>query len=173
MYKVISNRTKQIEVCTPCMQTTIPAVPPTHAVADTGATLVFVLKGTPMRNNWPATNPLTISLPNGKVVRLTHVCDFKLAGLPTTLEGHIVPDLTMELLVGTCILCKAGCMMVICTKTACYVMYGGNVILTGYKDPSTDLWVLPIPPNAILQQGQLRTSPGSNSVHQATELTQP
>ncbi len=169
---VTSNRLKQIKVCAPCMQPTKLAIPLTHAVANTRATLVFVLKGTPMRNVWPATNPVTISLPNGKVFRLTHVCDFKLPGLPTIVEGHILPDLTVALLVGIHILCKAGC-IVIFTKTACYVMYGGNVIITGHKDPSTDLWVLPITLNAILQQGQLRTSPGSNSAHQATESTQP
>ncbi len=168
---VTSNTTKQIKVCAPCTQPMKPAVPPTHAVADTGATLVFVLKGTPMRNIQPATNPLSISFPNGKVVKLSHVCDFKLPGLPTILEGHIDPDLIVALLIGICILCKAGC-IVIFTKTACCVMYGGNVISTGYKDPSTDLWVLPITPNATLWQGQLRTSPGSNSVNQATESTQ-
>ncbi len=159
-------------MCAPCTQPTQPAIPPTHAVADTRATLVFVLKGTPMRNIWPATNPLTISLPNGKVVKMTHVSNFKLPGLPTILEGHIVPDLAVASLVGIRILCKAGC-IVIFTKTACYIMYGDNVILTGYKDPSTDLWVLPITPDAILWQGQLRTSPGSDSVNQATESTQP
>jgi hypothetical protein len=58
---ITSEMTKQIEVCAPCTQPTKPAIPPTHAVADTGATLVFVLKGTLMRNIWPATNPLTIS----------------------------------------------------------------------------------------------------------------
>ncbi len=124
---VTSNTTKQIEVCAPCMQPTKPAIPPTHAVADTGATLVFLLKGTPMRNIRPATNPLTISLLDGKVVRSTHVCNFELPGLPNTLEGHIVPDLTVALLVSIRILCKEGC-IVIFTKTACYVMYGGNII---------------------------------------------
>jgi hypothetical protein len=125
-----------------------------------------------MRNIRPATNPLTISLPDGKVVRSTHVCNFELPSLPSILEGHIVLDLTVASLVGIRILCKAGC-IIIFTKTACYIMYGGNIILTGYKDPSTDLWVLPITSDAILQQGQLGISPGSDSAHQATESTQP
>jgi hypothetical protein len=169
---VTANRKQQIKVCASCMQPTNPAIPPTHAVADTRATSVFVMKGTPMKNIWPATNPLTISLPDGKVVKSTHKFNFELPGLPTILEGHIIPDLTVASLVGICILCKEGC-IIIFTKTACYVMYRGNVILTGYKDSSTDLWVLPITPNAILRQGQLRTSPGPDSVNQATESTQP
>ncbi len=166
---VTSNTKKQIKVCAPCTQRTKPAIPPTHAVADNGATLVFMLKGTPMRNIRPAT--LIISLPNGKVVKSTQVCNFKLPGLPTILEGHMVPDSTVALLLGIRILCKAGCIVVF-TKTACYIMYGGKVFLTGYKDPSTDLWVLPITPDAILRQGQLRTFPGSNFVKQAKESTQ-
>jgi hypothetical protein len=130
------------------MQPTKPAIPPTYAVADTRATLVFVLKGMPMRNIWPTTNPLTIILPDGKVVKSTHVCNFELPGLPAILEGHIVPDLTVSSLVSICILCKAG-HIIIFTKTACHIMYGGKVILIGYKNPSTDLWVLPITPDAI------------------------
>ncbi len=97
---VTSNTAKQIKVCALCTQPTKSSIPPTHVEADTGATLVFGLKGTPMRNIQPTTNPLTISFPDGKVVKSTHVCNFELPGLPTILEGHIVPDLTVALLVG-------------------------------------------------------------------------
>jgi hypothetical protein len=55
-----------------------------------------------------------------------------------------------------------GC-TVLFTDTACYVRYQGNVILTGYKDPSTDLWVLPITPDAIKQE-KLRTTQGHDLV---------
>jgi hypothetical protein len=78
------------------------------------------------------------------------------------LEGHIVPDLTVASLVGIRKLCKMGC-TVLFTDTACYVKYQGKVILMGYKDPSTDLWVLPITPDAINQQ-KLRTSQGHDLV---------
>ncbi len=44
---------------------------------------------------------------------------------------------------------------------ACYVMYNGEVILTGHKDPSTDLWILPITPDAIKNQENMGTSPGA------------
>jgi hypothetical protein len=33
------------------------------------------------------------------------------------------------------------------TKTNCDVWYKGKIILSGKKDPSTDLWTLPIGPN--------------------------
>ena len=148
-----------------------PSIPPTHAVADTGATLVFILKGTKMKNIRSAVTPLVVNLPDGTVVRSTHVCDYEIPGLPTLLEGHIVPELTVASLIGICVLCKAGC-IVIFTDTMCSVKYGGKVILRGYKDPSTDLWILPITPDKVRRQGRLQTSLGSDYVTNATKSTQ-
>jgi hypothetical protein len=120
------------------------------------------MKNTPMKNIRPTTNPLNINLPDGTIVKSTHICDLEIPGLPHVLEGHIVPELTVASLVGIKILCKLGC-TVLFTDTACYVRYQGKVILTGYKDPSMDLWVLPITPDAINQE-KLRTSQGHDLV---------
>jgi hypothetical protein len=124
-----------------------------------------------MKNICPAVMPLVINLPDGTVVRSTHIYDYEIPGLPTLLEAHIVPDLTVASLIGIRVLCKAGC-VVIFTDKMCSVMYGGKVILRGYKDPSTDLWILPIAPNNLHQQGKLQTSPGSDYVANATKSTQ-
>ena len=51
-------------------------------------------------------------------------------------------------------------------------MYGGQVILRGYKDPSTDLWILPVTPDEVQRQGKLQTSPGSDYVAHTTKSTQ-
>jgi hypothetical protein len=96
----------------------MPNIPHTHAVADTGATSIFVMKGTPMLNVCLATQPLTIHLLDGKMVKSSHICNVRIPGLPTLLEDHIVPDLMVASLVGICILCKAGCIFVF-TDTAC------------------------------------------------------
>jgi hypothetical protein len=74
-----------------------------------------------------------------------------------TLMGHIVPELLMASLMGTGILCKAGC-KIIFTDTKCVVKYNGIVILTRVKDPTTDLWMLPITPAAITKAGTNKTS---------------
>jgi hypothetical protein len=117
----------------------------------------MIMKKTPnMKNVRPATQPLTINLPDGTMVKSTHICDLEIPGLPHVLEGHIVPELTVASLVGIQILCKLGCTVVF-TDTACYVFYQEKLVLTGYKDPSTDLWVLPITPDAI-SKAKLRTS---------------
>jgi hypothetical protein len=66
------------------------------------------------------------------------VCDINIPGLPTTLKGHIVPNLAVVSLFGIRVLCKARCTVVFKDKT-CDVYFNKKMILRGYKDPSTDL----------------------------------
>jgi hypothetical protein len=105
-----------------------------------------------MKNIRPATDPLTINLPNGEIVHSTHICDISIPGLPMILTGHIVPGLSMASLMGIRVLCKAGC-KVIFTDTKCEVIFKNKVILNGIKDPTTDLWTLPITPTTINDTG--------------------
>jgi len=58
------------------------------------------MKNAPMKNVCPTTNPLNINLPDGMIVRSTHICNLEIPGLPHVLEGHIVPELTVASLVG-------------------------------------------------------------------------
>ncbi len=119
------------------------AIAALQAIADTGTTSIFIMEGTPCKNLRPAICPLTINLPDGTKVTSTHTCDITIPGLPKVLVGHVVPKLTIASLIGIRVLCDAGC-KVLFTKTKCNVWYNGNVILSGKKDPSTDLWMLPI-----------------------------
>jgi hypothetical protein len=121
----------------------------THAVADTGATSLFVMEGFKMSNVQIATNPLSINLTNDAIVKSTHTCNIEIPGLPTVLTGHIIQGLTMASLVGIRILCNAGCTVTF-TEKYCNVMYNRKLILRGYKDPQTDLWTLPITSDAIM-----------------------
>jgi hypothetical protein len=47
----------------------------TYAIADTGATSIFILEGVPVHNKRVAVHPLTINLPSGAKVRSTQECD--------------------------------------------------------------------------------------------------
>jgi hypothetical protein len=116
---------------------------PTHAIADTGATSLFIMEGTNCKNKSIAFNPTTISLLDGKKVTSTHICNVTIPGLPFTLIGHIVPKMMMASLLGIGVLCKAGCQVNFDDKK-CKVIYKGKVILTGFKDPTSNLWTLPI-----------------------------
>jgi hypothetical protein len=73
----------------------------------------------------------------------THMCDIVLPGLPTTLVGHIVPELSIASLFGIRILTEAGCTVKFDNKKY-VVKYNHKNILISLKDPATDLWTLPI-----------------------------
>jgi hypothetical protein len=87
-------------------------IAPTHAVADTGAMLVFVMAGAPAKNIRMATKPIHLSLPDRTKISSTHKCDIDIPGLPDTLIGHIVLDMKMASLLGIRVLCKAGCTVI-------------------------------------------------------------
>jgi hypothetical protein len=122
----------------------------THAIANTRANSFFVTGGTPMSNVRDAPNPLTIMLPNWEKVWSTKICNISIPGLPVMLTGHIVPGMSMTLLMGIHILCKAEC-VVNFTDTTCEVIHNNKVILRGFKDPTTNLLMLPITPAAIIE----------------------
>jgi hypothetical protein len=111
-----------------------------------------MMAGTPMKNIRSTMDPLTINLPNGEIVHSTHICDISILGLSMILTGHIVLGLSEASLMGIRVLCKAGC-KVFFTDTKCEVRYKNKVILNGIKDPTTDLWTLPITPMAINETG--------------------
>jgi hypothetical protein len=71
------------------------------------------------------------------------MCDIIIPGLPTMLVGHIIPELSIASLFGIRVLTAAGCTVKF-DNEKCVVKYNGNIILTGMKDPTTDLWTLPI-----------------------------
>jgi hypothetical protein len=73
----------------------------------------------------------------------THICGINIPGLPMVLMGHIVQSLAIASLMSICPLSKAGCTVVFKNKK-CDVMINKKVILHGYKDPTTNLWMLPI-----------------------------
>ena len=114
-----------------------------HAIVDTGATTIFIMEGTPVENKRIATKPLTINLPYGTKIKSTHCCDITIPGLPTILTGNIVLGLSIASLIGVRVLCEAGCTVTFC-KDRCDVIYNVKTILKGCKDPSTELWTIPI-----------------------------
>ena len=80
------------------------------AVADAGATVHFVLPGTPVTNIKIARHPLKINLPDGDCLTYTHTCTLDIPCLlREAKEAHIVPGLAHASLISVKILCDAGC----------------------------------------------------------------
>jgi hypothetical protein len=114
-----------------------------EAIAALGANQIFVMDGIPIHYRRRTMCPLNVALADGRRVMLAHMCDIIIPGLPTTLVGHIVPELSIASLFGIRVLTAAG-RTVKFDNDKCIVKYNGNIILTGTKDPTTDLWTLPI-----------------------------
>jgi hypothetical protein len=102
--------------CTTAHHASEMQIKPSYTVANTGATSVF-MDGIPTKNKWPALHPIQICLPDGRKVTSTHICNITIPGLPITLTGHIVPEMTMASLLGIRVLCKAGFVVVFDDKT--------------------------------------------------------
>ena len=116
-----------------------------------------------MENKRLAMKPLIINLPDGTKVTSTHECDITIPGLPKVLTGHIVPKLSIASLIGIRVLCEAGCKVTF-SKRHCDVYYDDKLILRGFKDPSTDLWTLPLTTTPTMPIENRTTFPIQNGV---------
>jgi hypothetical protein len=119
-----------------------------YAISDTGATSIFVMIGTLIKNLGRTDNPITVCLPDGSKVSSAHICNINIPGLLATLMGHIIPGNTIASLIGIRILCTAGCQAVF-NYAKFKVFYNNDIVLQGYKDPVTDVWTLPITHNNV------------------------
>jgi hypothetical protein len=113
-------------------------IPHQVAIADSGATQIFIMEGMPVTNKRTTTCPLKVAIADGRQVLLTHICDVDIPGLPVTLVGHIIPYLSIASLFGIRVLTDVGCTVTF-DVNKCVVYFKGNEILHGYKDPTTDL----------------------------------
>jgi hypothetical protein len=73
-------------------------ITPSLAVTDTDPTSFFLMKDAPCQNEHRTPNPVTVTLPDGRKIVLTHICNITIPGLPTVLTGHILPNMTTALL---------------------------------------------------------------------------
>ncbi len=78
------------------------------AIADSGATQIFVVEGTPVISKRKTTQALKVALTDGRQVMSTHMCNIYIEGLLTILTGHIIPDLSIASLFGIRALTDAG-----------------------------------------------------------------
>ena len=134
-----------------------------YAISDSGATGHFIVEGSPVVNKQPSTNPLKITLPNGKVVQSTHTCNIDIPWLPDqTTEAHILPVLAHSSLILTWKFCDAGCKVVL-NMTECWVYHKGKLVLTEGRDAATVFWKLPT--NSAGVPGQVPTTIDSIDLH--------
>jgi hypothetical protein len=79
-----------------------------NAIADSEATQIFVMEGTPIENKRITMHPLKVLLANGRQVIFTHMCNIIIGSLPFVPTGHRTPDLSIASLFGIRVLTEAG-----------------------------------------------------------------
>jgi hypothetical protein len=146
---VLAPSTQSFKSCALCHFLTSPnyastllALNTNDIIANLGATQVFAMARTPVINKRITTNPLKMSLADGRQATPTHMGDIYIDCLPFPLMGHIIPKLTIGSLFGIRVLINIGCKVTFSNKHLVVVAYNGKVISTGGKHPTTNLWTL-------------------------------
>ncbi len=113
------------------------------AIANSGATQIFIMEGSPVANKRLTDRPLKVAFADGRTVMSMHICDVYIPGLPVVLTGYIIPDLSIASLFGIRVLTDVGCTVTF-DIDKCVVNFNGTELLRGYKDEKMDLWILPL-----------------------------
>eukprot|EP00804_Cyclotella_cryptica_P019081 CCRYP_014487-RA/>CCRYP_014487-RA protein AED:0.29 eAED:0.21 QI:0/0/0/1/0.5/0.33/3/0/1151 len=141
--------------------------PRDFAILDSGATTHFLIQGANVLNKKPTLHPLQIKLPDGSFIASTHTCNLNIPWLPPAMtEAHIVPGLTHSSLIATKKFCDAGCTVSFDTD-ACHIFHGGKLVLTGTRDKTTGLWIIPLNPTSP-QTATAPPHPSSTPLHHHT-----
>jgi hypothetical protein len=115
------------------------------AIADTGCTGHFLPMNSPHLDPLPTTNGITVALPNNQRIQASHTCQLALPQLPAgARQAHLFQNLAHPLL-SISQLCDQGCTA---TFDALQVRIerDGQLILHGQRDPTTNLWAIPLLP---------------------------
>ena len=84
-----ANNLAQLQQTTIIVQKPKTEKPVHHAISDSGATGHFLVAGAPVVNKNITTNPIKITLPNGKTIQSTHTCNLDIPWLPAHMnEAH-------------------------------------------------------------------------------------
>ena len=141
-----------------------------YVIADAGATGHFLLPEAPVVNKSETTNPLTIHLPGGDTLSSTNTCDVDIPCLPKKARrAHIVPGLAHSSLISIKVLCEHGC-TVLYKGDHCKV-YEGKLIWRSVKEPTTNLWVLPLKHDGLpitTKKERVRPRHTANNIHHLT-----
>jgi hypothetical protein len=122
--------------------------PKPTAIADTGCTWHFLHIDAPCDNISITKNGIYVNMPNNQRIQATHTGSGNLPGnLPAAAcKAHLLQELHSSLLsIGQ--LCDHGCEATL-TETQVIITRNNKVIITGYRDPQTNLWRIPINPMA-------------------------
>ena len=110
------------------------------AILDSGCSSVYLQINSPCVNKKTTKNPISVSLPNGTILKSTHEAELKLTMLPKTARrAHILPNLNNGALISISQLCNSGCRVIFDAPIAT-IMLNGRIILIGNRNYETGLY---------------------------------
>ena len=126
------------------------------SIADSGATVHFVLPDTHVKYIKPADKPLCINFPDGKQIKYTHTCQIDIPWLlESATRAHIVPELVHTSLISVKMLCDYGCKVEYDTSK-CRVIFKHIIVWKVTREPTTSLWVLSLDPKYAYTKAKLQ-----------------
>jgi hypothetical protein len=110
------------------------------AILDSGCPSIFLSATAPCSNKQEAHVPLSVNMPNGTTIQLSHTCDLLLANLPPQArKAHILPGLVHNSLISVGKLCDNGCNATF-TQEQVTVSKNGKCVMYRSRDPRSRLW---------------------------------
>jgi hypothetical protein len=151
-------------------------VPSPHKlIADTGATDHFLTTDAAVINQKIATPGIRVMLPDGSTITSTHTATLDLPGLPPeACQAHIFPELASGSLISVGKLCNHDCKAIF-EKNTLHIERHGNIVLTGSRHPTNDLWYFDPPqtqpqPVATINEANLPITHSANYVAQMARI---
>ena len=134
------------------------------AILDSGATGHFLTPNAPVQDKQQTSDPLRITMPDGRIISSTHTCTLDLPHLPNNVRAaHIVPGLAHTSLLSARVFCDAGYNVAYSRHDCTVSDKQNNIVLRGHRDPHTNLWRLPLttkaPPTPTATTKQYERAP--------------
>ena len=103
------------------------------SILDSGATSHFLVTDASATGISVATNPVTVTIPDGSKLTSTHKRELDLPQLPKAARsGHVIPGILAYSLMSVVTLCNSGCKIVFeAWGIGVTVTYSGTIVLEG------------------------------------------
>ena len=140
----------------------------THSInADTGTTGNFISlpDAAVLLDVKPVVNGISVALPNGQIIISTHTATLNLPTLPLAARAaHIFPSLQGSLLsIG--MLTDAGLTAIYTSDAVTIQDAMGITVLSGYRSPSTRLWMIDLPSSTTVSHTEESSYYASAVIH--------
>jgi hypothetical protein len=131
---VIDLKLDQFALTLDCIPTMLTATTDDTAILDSGCTSNLLSATVPYTNKKSARIPLSVNMPNGTSIQLSHTCDLLTDLPPQARKAHVLPVLVHNLLMSAGQLCENGCDVTF-NKQTVSVMNNGKCVMIGARHP--------------------------------------